>query len=53
MKLILLPKNDDFISFAKELGELNNLNDSDSEKLKNSKMNDGQTVEESLISSNC
>ena len=43
-------KNDDFISFAKELGELNNLNDSDSEKLKNSKMNDGQTVEESLIS---
>jgi len=43
-------KNDDFISFAKELGELNNLNDSDPEKLKNSKMNDGQTVEENLVS---
>jgi len=42
-------KNDDFISFAKELGELNNFNNSDLEKLKNSKMNRGLTVQESLV----
>jgi len=43
-------KNDDFISFGKELGELNNLNDSNLEKLNESKMNNGQTVKESLVS---
>jgi elongation factor Ts len=43
-------KNDDFISFGKEIGELNNFNDSNLEKLNKSKMNSGQTVEESLVS---
>ena len=43
-------KNDDFISFAKELSLLNNENNSDLEKLKKSKMLNGQTVEDSLIS---
>jgi len=42
-------KNEDFITFAKELGELNNLNNSELEKLKKSKMNSGQTVQESLV----
>ena len=43
-------KNDDFISFAKELSLLNNENNSDLEKLKKSKMLNGQTVEDSLVS---
>jgi len=43
-------KNDDFISFGKEIGELNNFNDSNLEKLNESKMDSGQTVEESLVS---
>jgi len=43
-------KNDDFISFGKEIGELNNLNDSNLEQLNESKMNNGQTVRESLVS---
>ena len=43
-------KNDDFVSFAKELSELNNENDSDLEKLNKSKMSNDQTVEDSLIS---
>ena len=42
-------KNDDFVSFAKEISELNNTNDSDLDKLNKSKMNNGQTVEESLV----
>jgi elongation factor Ts len=42
-------KNDDFISFTKELSELNNQNDSNLEKLNKSKMTNGQTVEDSLI----
>ena len=42
-------KNDDFVSFAKEVSELNNLNDSNLEKLNKAKMESGQTVEESLI----
>jgi len=42
-------KNDDFISFAKELGELNNLIDSNLEKLNKSKMNNNETVEASLV----
>jgi len=43
-------KNDDFVSFAKELSELNNKNDSDLDKLNKSSMSNGQTVEENLIS---
>ena len=42
-------KNDDFVSFAKELSELNNQNSSDLEKLNKSKMGNGETVEDSLI----
>ena len=42
-------KNDDFISFAKELGELNNQTDSNLEKLNNSKMKSGELVEVSLV----
>ena len=42
-------KNDDFVSFAKELSELNNQNSSDLEKLNKSKMGNGQTVEDSLV----
>ena len=42
-------KNDDFVSFAKELSELNNQNSSDLEKLNNSKMANGETVEDSLV----
>ena len=36
-------KNDDFVSFAKELSELNNQNSSDLEKLNKSKMGNGET----------
>ena len=43
-------KNDDFVSFAKELSELNDKNNSDLEKLNKSKMSNGQTVEDSLVS---
>ena len=43
-------KNDDFVSFAKELSELNNKIDSDLDKLKKSNMSNGQTVEENLVS---
>ena len=42
-------KNDDFVSFAKEISELNNTNDSDLVKLNKSKMNNGQTVEDNLV----
>jgi elongation factor Ts len=42
-------KNDDFVSFAKELSELNNQNSSDLEKLYKSKMANGETVEDSLV----
>ena len=42
-------KNDDFVSFAKEISELNNANDSDLDRLNKSKMNNGQTVEDSLV----
>ena len=42
-------KNDDFVSFAKELIELNNQNNSDLEKLNKSTMTNGQTVENSLV----
>ena len=42
-------KNDDFVSFAKELSELNNQNLSDLEKLNKSKMKNGETVEDNLV----
>jgi len=42
-------KNEDFISFAKELSELNNANESDAEKLNKSSMKNGKTVEENLV----
>jgi len=42
-------KNDDFVSFAKELSELNNQNSSDLEKLNKSKMANDITVEDSLV----
>ena len=42
-------KNNDFVSFAKELSELNNQNSSDLEKLNKSKMGNGETVEDSLV----
>ena len=37
-------KNDDFVSFAKELSELNNKNESDVQKLNKSNMSNGKTV---------
>ena len=43
-------KNEDFISFVKELSELNNENNSNLEKLKSAKMKNGQTVDENLVS---
>jgi len=43
-------KNDDFVSFAKELSELNNKNNSDVEKLNQSNMSNGKTVVDNLIS---
>jgi len=42
-------KNDDFVSFAKELSELNNETSSDLEELNKSKMVNGDTVEDSLV----
>ena len=42
-------KNDDFVSFAKELSELNNQSESDLAKLNKSKMSNGQTVEDNLV----
>ena len=43
-------KNNDFVSFAKELSELNNKNDSDLDKLNKSNMSNGQKVEDNLVS---
>ena len=42
-------KNDDFIKFSKEVSELNNLVNSNIEKLKNSKMKNSKTVDENLV----
>ena len=42
-------KNDDFISFVKELSELNNLKNSNLEELKKSKMKNGSTVDSNLV----
>ena len=43
-------KNEDFISFVKELGELNNLCLSNIDKLSDSKMVNGKTVKENIVS---
>jgi len=43
-------KNDDFISFTKEVSELNNSVNSNLEKLKNSKMKNSKSVDENLVS---
>ena len=43
-------KNDDFVSFAKELSDLNNQNNSDLSKLNKSNMLNGKTVEDNLVS---
>jgi len=43
-------KNDDFVNFVKELSELNNNVNSDIEKLKSSKMKNGQIVNDNLVS---
>ena len=43
-------KNEDFINFVKEIGELNNLCKSNIEKLVKSKMNNNDTVENNLVS---
>ena len=42
-------KNDDFISFVKELSELNNQHGSNQEELKKSLMKNGQSVDENLV----
>ncbi len=42
-------KNNDFINFVKEVGEINNLCSSDLEKLNNSKMQNEKTVNENLV----
>ena len=42
-------KNDDFISFVKELSELNNENNSNVEQLKTVQMKNGQTVDDNLV----
>ena len=42
-------KNEDFISFVKEISELNNENDSNVEKLKKVKMKNNISVEENLV----
>jgi len=43
-------KNEDFITFVKELSEINNECSSDVTKLNNSKMANGKTVEDNLVS---
>ena len=42
-------KNEDFINFVKELSELNNQNDSNTEQLKKTQMKNGDTVENNLV----
>ena len=42
-------KNDDFVSFAKELSELNNINESNLDKLNKTNMSNGKTVEANLV----
>ena len=42
-------KNDDFLNFTKEIGEINNFVNSDLDKLNNTKMKNGSTVSQNLI----
>ena len=42
-------KNEDFINYAKEVSEINNICLSDVEKLNKSKMGNGKNVEENLV----
>ena len=42
-------KNEDFISFVKELSDINNQNDSNIDKLKLAKMKNGNSVEDNLV----
>ena len=42
-------KNDDFLNFTKEIGEINNSVSSDIKKLNSSKMKNGSTVSQNLI----
>ena len=42
-------KNDDFISFVKELSEINNNNDSNIDQLKKSMMKNGNSVDDNLV----
>ncbi len=42
-------KNDDFLSFVKELGKINNTCSSDLNKLKNTNMSNGKTVQDNLV----
>ena len=43
-------KNEDFTNFVKELSELNNLKNSNINDLKSSKMSNGETVEDNIVS---
>tara|TARA_B100000686_G_scaffold346603_1_gene433624 strand:- start:563 stop:1414 length:852 start_codon:yes stop_codon:yes gene_type:complete len=43
-------KNDDFINFVKEISDINNLIESNLEKLKDSKMKNSESVNENLVS---
>ena len=43
-------KNEDFTNFVKELSELNNEKNSNIDELKSSKMNNGETVEDNIVS---
>ena len=43
-------KNDQFIDFVKEVGEINNLCSSNLEKLKKTDMSNSKTVEDNLVS---
>ena len=42
-------KNDDFLMFAEEIGKINNEVSSDQDKLNNSKMKNGKTVNDNLV----
>ena len=42
-------KNDDFISFVKELSDLNHVNNSNVEELRIAKMKNGQSVDDNLV----
>ena len=48
-KVIFVAKNKDFINFCKELSEINFSNKGDLQKINDSKMSNGSTVNDSLI----